>query len=189
MQLSEDKNSLRITLLARRQRVDPVDAIAAGQVVADYVSQVVPAGTVVAGYSVVRGEMEILFAMKKLATQGCQLCLPVIEDADKPLFFRKWAPGVALIEGRYGITIPDIDQPIVRPDIVLVPLVAFDRGGNRLGYGAGYYDRTIEKLRSSNPQLVAIGVGYSFQQVEMMAVEPHDQKLDMVITEKGIMKV
>ena len=88
--------------------------------------------------------------------------------------------------GRYGVEIPPAGAPVFRPDVVLVPLVAFDRRGNRLGYGAGYYDRTLERLRQMSARLHVIGVAYAFQEVESIEPEPHDQKLDVIVTEKGV---
>ena len=172
-----------------RQRVLPAVAASAGRAVAGYVADIVPPDAVVAGYCEVRGELDVSFTLARLAARGQSLCLPVIEDSDKPLGFRKWAPGDMLERGRYGIDIPLAAAPVLVPDTVLVPLVAFDANGDRLGYGAGYYDRTLEQLRQSNKALQVIGIAYALQQVESIAPESHDQKLDAIVTEQGVIRI
>ena len=181
-----DKNAIRIRTLALRQRVTPEDAEIAGRAVAAYLLPLIAEDAVVAGYHPVRGELDIYPTMMRLSDRGFRLCLPVIEAADKPLFFRRWQAGIVMEKGRYGIDIPPIGTPVLKPDVVIVPLVAFDRKGNRLGYGAGYYDRTLEKLREMQPFLQVIGVGYSVQEVEGFEAGIHDQKMDVIVTEKGV---
>jgi 5-formyltetrahydrofolate cyclo-ligase len=109
--------------------------------------------------------------------------LPVVMGQGLPLLFRKWGPRDLLIEGPYGIMEPSSRLPEVLPDIVFVPLAAFDRRGHRIGYGAGYYDRTLQALRASKA-ILAIGVAFSVQEVEAIPEDRHDERLDYVITEK-----
>lgn len=149
----------------------------------------IPPAAIVAGYERFRGELDIRPAMLILGERGHTLCLPVIEAPDKPLFFRRWRAEDVLEQGRYGIPIPPAGAPVFRPHVIVVPLVAFDRAGHRLGYGAGYYDRTIARLREAGEPLLVIGVGYSQQEVERIPVGPHDQKLDIMITEKETIRV
>ena len=105
-------------------------------------------GAVVAGYSPIRSEIDPLPLMRRLAAQGAQLALPVIVARDQPLMFRVWAPGNALRRGPLGILEPPFEAGEIIPDILLVPLAAFDRAGHRIGYGAGHYDRTLAQLRA-----------------------------------------
>lgn len=185
---NSDKNRLRIEYLARRQRMAPEVAAQASRLVCQRLAPLVPPGSIVAGYVPFRGEVDIVPAMQSLAGHGHSLCLPVIEAADMPLYFRRWRPDEALEMGRYGIAIPPPGAPVFRPDVLLVPFVAFDRRGHRLGYGAGYYDRTITRLREEK-QVLAIGVGYASQEVAAIPNSLLDERLDLVVTDKDVIRV
>jgi 5-formyltetrahydrofolate cyclo-ligase len=113
--------------------------------------------------------------------------VPVIAGAGLPLDFSLWEPGCALREGPFGAMVPKVDR-FIEPEILIVPLVAFDRAGGRLGYGGGFYDRTLEGLRSRRPT-VAIGFAYSAQEAEGLPLEPTDQPLDMVVTEAEVISL
>ena len=128
--------------------------------------------------------MDIHPALEALEDRGHSICLPVIQTSTAPLLFKAWKVGSPLQKGHYAIEIPQENSELCTPDVILVPLVAFDRAGHRLGYGAGYYDRTIENLRNSAKKLQLIGVGYSAQMLEHIPAQAHDQKLDMIVTEK-----
>ena len=104
-----------------------------------------------------------------------------------PLVFRQWAPGDALVLGRWNIKVPPEEAPEVLPDVLLVPLLAFDRRGFRLGYGGGFYDRTLEKLRTLK-KVTAIGIAYAGQEVDAVPYEEFDQRLDWIMTEKESFK-
>ncbi|MDC0073680.1 5-formyltetrahydrofolate cyclo-ligase [Alphaproteobacteria bacterium] len=138
-----------------------------------------------AGYWPIRGEIDIKILLKTLETKLFKLCLPCVYKKDSPLIFRNWSYYHPLVPGKLKTWEPWPDQKIVRPTILLVPLVAFDSYGNRLGYGGGYYDRTIKYLRSSG-ELIAIGLGYEFQRVSFIPVSMYDQRLDFVVTEKRV---
>jgi len=182
-----DKNAIRIQLLAKRERLDGKLAADAAQAVAAALLQVISgSATIIAGYSPMRGELDISEAMSQLAARGHTLCLPGIEASDKPLHFRRWRIGEVLEKGRYGIEVPPPGAPVFRPNAVLVPMIAFDRTGHRLGYGAGYYDRTIQQLRSLEKNVQIIGVAYAMQEVAHLPVDAHDQKMDVIVTEKEI---
>lgn len=182
-----DKNNIRIQLLAKRERLDPSAAQAAVEAMeALLLTVIAPDAAILAGYRPIRLEMDVTQAMASCAARGMRLCLPVIEAQDKPLYFRRWHMEDMLEKGRYGIEVPPATASAAKPDVVLVPLVAFDRQGNRLGYGAGYYDRTIQALRQQQKPIQVIGVGYSFQEVKDIPVEPNDEKLDMIVTEKEV---
>jgi 5-formyltetrahydrofolate cyclo-ligase len=110
-------------------------------------------------------------------------CLPAIAPPIKQLHFLQWMPDSTLMLNRYAIAEPLADAPELIPDVILVPLLAFDRSGNRLGYGAGYYDETLQNLRKIK-DIVAIGVAFGFQEVAEVPAESFDERLDMVITER-----
>jgi 5-formyltetrahydrofolate cyclo-ligase len=109
----------------------------------------------------------------------------VVAGRGKPLIMRGWTFGDTLASGQWGIREPMPDAPDVAPDILLVPLLAFDRRGNRIGYGAGYYDMTIASLRAKKP-VVAVGVAYAAQEIDAVPVTPRDARLDLVLTEREV---
>jgi 5-formyltetrahydrofolate cyclo-ligase len=120
--------------------------------------------------------------MRKLAGAGATLALPVIAGRGKPLTMRAWRWNEPLAAGQWGIREPKPDAMEVEPDILLVPLLAFDRSGHRIGYGAGYYDLTIARLRARKP-VTAIGLAFAAQEVSAVPTTPHDERLDLVLTE------
>ncbi|MEO1723675.1 MAG: 5-formyltetrahydrofolate cyclo-ligase [Pseudomonadota bacterium] len=142
-------------------------------------------GTVVAGYRAIRTEIDPTPAMDALHAAGCRLSVPVIEGAGLPLTFRAWSPGCAEVEGPFGALVPAEGDWLV-PRILIVPLVAFDSAGFRLGYGGGFYDRTLERLRASDPATCAVGYAYAAQELPALPLEPTDQRLDLVVTEEGV---
>jgi len=182
-----DKAAIRTRMLALRAEIPASAAESASRSVADSLLKIIPANAVIAGYRAIRGELVIAEAMAQLAARGNALCLPVVQAPGKPLAFHAWKPGEILEKGHYGVEVPAA-AALVTPTIVLVPLVAFDRAGHRLGYGAGYYDRTIESLRQAGNAVQMIGIGYGLQEVPHVAPESHDQKLDVVVTEKEILR-
>ncbi len=143
-------------------------------------------GVPVAGYMPIRTEIDPLAAMAEASAYG-PVGVPVIEAEGKPLKFRAWEPDCEMVEGPFGAKIPAAGGWIT-PQIVIVPLVAFDRKGGRLGYGGGFYDRTLELLRASGPVL-AVGFAYAAQEAEDLPLEPTDQPLDMIITEQGVLSL
>ena len=146
-----------------------------------------PPGAVVSAYWPLRDELDPRPVMLALAAQGRQLCLPVVERSEAPLVFRAWHPGDPLAEARFGTQIPYDTAPVVTPDILLIPLLAFDGRGGRLGYGGGFYDRTLAGLRSAKA-VTAIGLAYAGQQVEQVPSEATDQRLDALVTERGVLR-
>lgn len=143
---------------------------------------------VIAGYMPIEEELDILPLLERLHEAGFELCLPVIPERGRTLTFRRWQPGDRLVSHtRYGIEEPETVQPARTPDWLLVPLVAFDAQGNRLGFGGGYYDATLQQLRQHNHALRAIGCAYGFQQVAHLPPEPHDQPMDRVLTESTVL--
>ncbi|HLG89834.1 MAG TPA: 5-formyltetrahydrofolate cyclo-ligase [Alphaproteobacteria bacterium] len=142
-------------------------------------------GDIVAGYVPIGDEIDPMPLIELLA--GSHPCaLPSVEEG-RALTFRLWLPGAALLPGRYGIPSPSLDSPAILPDILLVPMLAFDRRGHRLGYGGGHYDATLAALRGRKP-VQAIGLAYAAQEIERVPDEGWDQALDAVATEKGFMR-
>lgn len=126
--------------------------------------------------------------LASLQEAGHRTALPVVAAKASPLIFRNWSPGDALVDGGFGTSVPPVDCEEVLPDVLFVPLLAFDSSGYRLGYGGGFYDRTLEKLRALKAGVLAIGVAFSGQRVDTVARGPHDQPLDGVATEAGLMR-
>jgi 5-formyltetrahydrofolate cyclo-ligase len=138
----------------------------------------------VSGFLPIGEEIDPAPLMTRLVGEGYSLCLPVMEGKGKPLLFRAWAPGEPLAEVMWGIREPLPAAPAVEPDIVLGPLLAFDLSGYRLGYGGGFYDRTLARLRALKP-IVAIGLAYDEQKVDSVPHHDYDQRLDWVLTPSG----
>lgn len=154
---------------------------------AGYLSEVLAGyrGVPVAGYMAMRTEIDPTAAMAEAAAHG-PVGVPVIIGAGQALRFREWTPDVPMIPGEFGAQIPE-SGGWMTPEIVIVPLVAFDRAGGRLGYGGGFYDRTLESLRALRPTL-AIGFAYAGQEAENLPLEPTDQPLDLIVTEQGVIQ-
>lgn len=146
------------------------------------------ADSVVAGYWPMGGEMDVRPALVLLDRVGCLTALPEVVEKNRPLRFRSWVPGEELIEGDHGTAHPLVSSPVMRPDVVLVPLLAFDKNGYRLGWGGGYYDRTLEHLRKSG-DLVAVGAAYGAQEVDHVPHDELDQTLNWIITEDKAIKI
>lgn len=139
----------------------------------------------VAGYLPIRSEMSPLPAMTRLAASR-EVCVPVMRGPGQGLVFHRWTPGCALVTGPFGVAVP-AEAVLVQPAAMIVPLVAFDVCGVRLGYGGGFYDRTLEALRASQPVL-ALGLAYGAQQATDLPREQTDQLLDGLVTEDGLLK-
>ena len=140
-------------------------------------------GVPLAGYMAMRTEIDPLPAMEEAAAHG-PVCVPVVEAQGQPLKFALWEPGCALVDGPFGARVPAVLE-FIEPEILIVPLVAFSRMGGRLGYGGGFYDRTLEMLRAKRPTL-AVGFAYAGQEDADLPLEPTDQPLDMIVTEQGV---
>lgn len=141
-------------------------------------------GVPLSGYMPIRTEIDPLPAMAEAAAYG-PVGVPVIQGAGLPLRFSRWTPDGELKDGPFGAKVPVVDD-YFDPEILIVPLVAFDANGGRLGYGGGFYDRTLEGLRAKGPTL-AIGFAFDAQEAENLPLEPTDQRLDMIVTETRIL--
>ena len=178
--LAERKAAARAAAFARRKAAHGAQPGAAGhlsEVLAGY------RGVPLAGYAQMRTEIDPTPAMEEASAHG-PVAMPVIIGAGQPLRFRCWTPGCEMVPGAFGAAIPAAGDWL-EPEIVIVPLVAFDRRGGRLGYGGGFYDRTLDVLRSRRATL-AIGFAYAAQEAEDLPLEATDQPLDMIVTEAGI---
>jgi 5-formyltetrahydrofolate cyclo-ligase len=145
----------------------------------------VPGRSVVSAFFPYKSEIDTRPLVGKLAGEGWTTALPIVIALGQPLVFRRWLPGQPTVPGMWDIPQPMENSPLVEPDVLLVPMLAFDGKGYRLGYGGGFYDRTLEVLRAKK-SIVAIGVAFAAQQVDSVVRSAHDQPLDYVMTEKEV---
>lgn len=187
METSDHKAALRRQVYALRREAHR-EAGAAAEAARDnaLAAGLFEGPRIVAGYRPIRTEIDPTPLMIALAEAGARLCVPVIEGAGQPLAFREWTPATEMVEGAFGAEIPDSGDWLI-PEALIVPLVAFDGGGWRLGYGGGFYDRTLEGLRGAGGAL-AVGYAYAAQRVPAVPREPTDQPLDAVVTEQGVLR-
>jgi 5-formyltetrahydrofolate cyclo-ligase len=180
------KAELRRAALARRDALPAAQRAQVAQAIAARAFPVaVESGAIVAGFMPMKSEIDPLPLMRELAAAGARLALPVVAGRGKPLIMRAWAFGEPLAAGVWGIREPAPSAPVVAPEILLVPLLAFDRAGHRIGYGAGYYDLTIAALRARQA-VVAIGFAFAAQEIAAVPATPHDAPLDLVLTEREV---
>ncbi len=178
-----DKAALRTAALAKRDALSAEKRDAGAHSIAARCLPIqISPNTIVSGFWPIRSEIDPRPLMKALERKGARLALPVIGARDEPLIFRAWTDDALLKPGPLGISQPPPEAERRIPDIVLVPLAAFDRHGHRIGYGAGFYDRTLVELRAAKP-LVAIGIAFAVQEVERVPATAHDAPLDFMLTE------
>jgi 5-formyltetrahydrofolate cyclo-ligase len=186
MRTPPSKAELRAAALRRRDALSDKQRDAAAQALAKRGLPVaITSGIVVSGYSPIRSEIDPTPLMKKLAEQGARLALPCINARGQSLTFRAWSPTDRLMLGSLGIPEPSPAAAEVIPDIMLVPLAAFDRSGHRIGYGAGHYDYTFAHLRKAKA-VIGVGLAFSAQEIESIPALAHDVALDYVLTEKKV---
>jgi 5-formyltetrahydrofolate cyclo-ligase len=178
------KAGLRAEALAKRDALPAEMRAGAAEAIAVRAFPLpIAKGTIVAGFMPMRSEINPLPLMRKLAEAGAQLALPAIAGRGHPLIMRVYVFGDELARGQWGIREPKPDAPEVAPDILIVPLAAFDRHGHRIGYGAGYYDVTIKTLRAKKP-ITAVGLAFAAQEIREVPATPRDERLDFVLTER-----
>ncbi len=184
--VEDSKAALRGEALSRREAM-PVDARAAAAeaIAARPFPLPIAAGLIVSGFMPLKTEINPLPLLRTLAGQGARLALPVVAGLGRPLIMREWNWGEPLFPGVWGIREPAPEAAEVEPDILLVPLLAFDRAGYRLGYGGGYYDRTIAQLRARK-SVIAAGLAFAAQEVSAVPATPRDARLDLVLTEREV---
>jgi 5-formyltetrahydrofolate cyclo-ligase len=187
--LDAEKATLRAEMQLKRERAHAAAGPAASLSLRDQffaalgpVLKELP-GAVVSGFWPFGPEMDIRPILYHLQAAGHPIALPVVVRRGLPLLFRAWHPGQPLVTGSFGVPRPDKDQPELTPRVLIVPLLAFDRAGYRLGYGGGFYDRTLSSLRAHGPAL-AVGVGFAMQEVASVPRNSEDQQLDWMVTER-----
>ena len=184
--VSDQKSQLRAEALTRRESLPATVRAAGAEAIASRPLPIkIERGTIVSGFSPMKSEINPIPLMRKLVDAGAKLALPVIAGRGKPLIMRAWTFGEPLASGQWGIREPMPTAPQVAPDIVIVPLAAFDRNGHRIGYGAGYYDMTINALRAVK-KVTAIGIAFSAQEIPQVPATERDARLDLMLTEREI---
>ena len=188
--MSSNSSDLKKTI--RRERLAARDAIPAdlriekSLAMAEHGSRIeFEPGTVVSGFSPIRSEADIRPLMFAMREKGARLCLPVVKDRET-IIFRDLVRGAELVDTGFGTAGPGPEAEIIDPQLLLVPLSAFDATGNRIGYGAGHYDRAIARLRDKGMTPRLIGIAFACQEVEAVPAEPHDVPLDAILTEDGL---
>lgn len=187
--MSEVKTALRQTAYAARKGAFDLreETRAVEAATAHLLAEIGPAkGRVIAAYLPIRTEIDPRPAMAALYQAGARIGVPVIAGAGQPLDFRHWTPDTPLVPGPFGAMIPESGDWIT-PDTLVVPLVGFDAACNRLGYGGGFYDRTLARLAASGP-VRSLGFAYAAQQLTPLPVEPTDIALDAIVTEAGVIR-
>ncbi len=184
MNLAEIKAAARKEAFSRRKPI--FDAANAAQ--AGYLSEVLAGyrGVPVSGFMPIRTEIDPRPAMAEASAHG-SVGVPVIQAADHPLKFARWTSEMAMVAGPFGAKVPAV-LDYFEPEILIVPLLSFDRQGGRLGYGGGFYDRTLELLRKKRATM-AVGFAFSGQEVDEVALEETDQPLDLIVTETGVIEI
>jgi 5-formyltetrahydrofolate cyclo-ligase len=184
--MGEEKRAERTRALARRATAYAHHGATAGAALAAHglgFLALAP-GAIVSGFAAIRDEIDPAALLARLAADGYRLALPVMQGKGRPLVFRQWAPGDAMGNAMWGIAEPLPDKPVLEQDVVLAPLLAFDSAGYRLGYGGGFYDRSLERLRATKP-VVAVGIAYDELEVDAVPHHRYDQRLDWVLTPSG----
>ena len=185
MTLIDDKRTLRSAMLAWRQALGDPERRAASDGLLGMLRHERPIETpcTVSGFWPIKDEIDIRPMMFEFHNQGCQLALPVVQGKGLPLLFRAWRPGDPLEAGVFGTLQPSARREAIEPDALIVPLLACDADGWRLGYGGGFYDRTLALLRKRR-RITAMGVGFDAQLVPDVPRGPDDQRLDWLLTDK-----
>lgn len=183
--IEEAKAALRSEAHKRRAQLHPSLRVDAARDAVGHFLHGVDVGKaeIVAAYWPIRDELDIKILIGKMMDAGQPVCLPVVLGPEQPLELRLWQEGAPLYEAGFGTLAPEDGAPRVEPDVILMPLLGFDRRGTRLGYGGGYYDRTLAHLKK-RPRL--IGFAFARQEIELIPRQSHDVPLDTVVTELGV---
>ena len=179
----------RTRLRAARLALSVAERKEIGEALAGYLRQVLQdrfggaQGKVLSAYWPIKGEPDLRPLMADLHEGGVTVTLPLVETKAAPLTFRRWTPETRMVRGDWNIPVPPPDAPVVTPDIALAPLVGWTADGYRLGYGGGYFDRTLAAL---SPKPFVVGIGINAAQLKTIYPQPHDIPLDLILTEKGV---
>ena len=189
MGLIEDKAALRREMMAARDRLLPTERklSSLGIATVGVPAELLKKPSNVSSYYAIGAELDMTPLERILIEAGHSICLPCIQGKAEPMLFRTRIPGAPMRERKWGIMEPIEPAPSVDPDVLLVPLLAWDAQGYRLGYGGGYYDRTIEALRRRKP-VVVVGVAYDEQKVDVVPRLDYDQRLDWMLTPSGVIR-
>ena len=187
MPSSRLKAQLRAERLAERDRIPAVERIEKSLALADHgiESIALEPGCVVSGFLPIRSEVDLRPLMAGLRGRGARICVPVILDKER-IVFRELVPGADLIDCGFGTSAPGPEAQAMDPDVMLVPIAAYDAAGQRIGYGGGYYDRAIARLHEKGQDPRLIGIAFDCQEVASVPAEPHDIRLPTVLTESGL---
>ncbi len=185
--LTTEKRKLREAMLARRMQIPHAAMLNASQSVARHYADhpILAFAKSFAGYRAMRGELDVMEIFKQMERFGKQTALPCL-SREKALTYHEWQIGDPLTRHALGMEEPDPASPIIIPEIILVPLLAFDGEGYRLGYGGGFYDRTMEQMRNFAKPPLFIGAAFSLQEVEQVPTDERDAPLDGILTELGV---
>jgi 5-formyltetrahydrofolate cyclo-ligase len=184
--VTTEKKALRVRMRVLRAALIAAQGQSLARLAAEHGLGFLDRGSrdVVSAFASMPDELDTRPIMQRLAAVGHPLALPVMQGKGRPLLFRAWAPGDAMNQGTWGIREPKDDKPLLAPDVFLVPLLAFDRRGWRLGYGGGFYDRTLREARRTRP-VVAVGFALDEQEVDAVPHLDYDERLDWVLTPSG----
>lgn len=184
--MSDEKKELRAAATQRRKEAFDLHGEDASRKLAAHGLEFLnlAPSAIVSGFLAIREEINPEPLMADLHAKGHKLALPVMEGKGLPLIMRLWAPGDEMMTVKWGIVEPLPDKPAVDPDVLIVPLLAFDKRGYRLGYGGGFYDRTLARLRAVKP-VITVGVAYDEQEVDVVPTDVYDQQLDWMLTPSG----
>ena len=189
MPLSPSKDTIRKEAFERRAKLKPLVAELSLKVSQNFAAAVpMGSGAVVSSYYAIGDEADPAALESELRRRGHRIVLPRVAGRNLPLDFHLWENGAPLLRGGFGLSEPSPGWPMLAPDVLIVPLLAFDPQGYRIGYGAGYYDRTIRGLRERKT-IIAAGFAFSVQEFEALPHLAHDESLDWVVTETGAQRI
>lgn len=179
----QDKASLRKIAFAARKSAHGQGLDQAANAALLKAAEALPNAQVIAGYMPIRTEVSPLATMAALSDAGKRICVPVITGEQQPLEFHEWTPTSDMVDGPFGAMVPRSGERLI-PDVLIMPLVAFDKTGTRLGYGGGFYDRSLAQI-AAKKQVRAVGFAYAAQELDVLPKEPTDWPLDAIVTEMG----
>ena len=192
MSLDEKKRTIRLAAQKKRDDIVRRAPENAGELLASNIEQLISSFSgngIISGFLPIGTEIDIQPALNLLQANNRKTCLPVVDEKNEPLIFRVWRNGDELQQGPLKTRQPLADAFEVKPDVMLVPLLAYDALGNRIGWGGGFYDRTLSAFRMNGHRVIAIGVAYDEQQIDQVSTGEFDVAMDWVVTEKRILEI